>query len=587
MIYTVKGSVTLATSGIVMVLFTVFFLPLRAWDADLGVGIGLAHASYRTEGEFPDFASKVSYFRDFPTVFLEAGVPVSEILKLNLRIYPHSRNYSLVDYDDDGPQLMEYYLDMPLSLRARIGSLEVGAGAGVGYKFTHIGISEIHSIDDIEECEDHLPTFMPSFNVGARVPLGKGEPTSLNLDYYQDLGPFSEAWGTKVYHKRFLATLSYRFKNMSPRQDLLPTQKIAASLGDTNLAIGAGFHLASMKVERVPEETFESINHKRGIWLPALEIGRKVHPWLELQTGISTNKRQFSIREYDDYEDRFSLEANYVDIPLIMRVKLYGVEMGAGPTLSVLTAAKYKRRGDLEPEHAPYEAARLIPGASLGFRYAKGRMGLNLYYCKDLTPFSENYHIDKYQDRYLCYLSYRLGQAEPLNDLLPRELARMQPSESHLFGGLKKSIWGGSAKISVVMGLDKVSRFPTGFGFGYRLSAAALRSKFDEGEALSMLDLAAQARFSYKKGIGELWLGPGFGMGSGLAVTDAEYFPIFPFLVPKACVEAGVRVHVLRQVAVDLSWEQSSILFLMSGFGLGSTTTSSFGVPYLGLALGF
>ena len=163
----------------------------------------------------------------------------------------------------------------------------------------------------------------------------------------------------------------------------------------------------------------------------------------------------------------------------------------------------------------------------------------------------------------------------------------MQPSESHLFGGLKKSIWGGSGKYSVVMGLDKVSRFPSGFGFGYRLSAAALRSKFDEGEALSMLDLAAQARFSYKKGIGELWLGPGFGMGSGLAVTDAEYFPIFPFLVPKACVEAGIRVHVLRQVAVDLSWEQSSILFLMSMFGLGSTTTSSFGVPYLGLALGF
>jgi len=203
--HTVKSNVALAARGLAMMLFTVFFLPLGALDADLGVGIGLAHASYRTEGEFPDFARSISYFRDFPTVFLEAGFPLTEVIKLNLKLYPHSRNYTFLDRYENDMQLMEYYLDLPFSLRARIGNLELGAGAGVGYKFTRIGVTDFMGVEDSEEYDDHLPLIMPSWNLSARVPLDLGQSTGLNLEYYQDLEPFSEAWGTKVYHKRFLA----------------------------------------------------------------------------------------------------------------------------------------------------------------------------------------------------------------------------------------------------------------------------------------------------------------------------------------------------------------------------------------------
>jgi hypothetical protein len=141
---------------------------------------------------------------------------------------------------------------------------------------------------------------------------------------------------------------------------------------------------------------------------------------------------------------------------------------------------------------------------------------------------------------------------------------------------------------SYVLGLDKVRRFPDGFGFGYRFSAGALASKYSSHGSLVMLDSAAQARFSIKRSIFDLWAGPGIGIGCGVAAdSQAEYLPIFPFILPRLSVEAGIRLQVIKNLAIDISWEESSILSVFSIFGTATTQLRFEGAPYLGLAVSY
>lgn len=568
-----------------LLLFTVFLFPLGAIDADLGVGIGVINANYPSEGELPDFADYVSYKGDLPTIWLEAALPISEKLKLSAKLYPHSRYLRYLNNHNRNLKLRDVYLDLPFTLMARMGKLEFGGGAGLGFNITDNGVKDEIGVDDIEP----LPALIPSFNLTARLRLNEKETNFLELQYLQDLVPMSDYEGHKVSHNRLLVSLSHRYKNMSPREDLVATEKLTRHLKGFKFNVGAGGQLMFIGTSRDITAWVDDYKPKYALWFPTVEIQQKVHPYFELHTGISTNSRAFSLRELGYYTRKFSLDADYIDIPLQVRTRLHNVEFGGGLNLSVLTSARYTRQGSFSPQNQPYEAAKVIPAAAMHLRLGLKDVSLNFAYSEDLVPFSTNYGTRKYQQQLRTYFSYHLFGSEPLKDLLPPDLLKLQTPEDRGFVGIKPSYWGGSAKFMPVIAFEHSRVFPSGFRFGHKFTSAALRTTYNDGSILSLTDLGYQPRFGYRRSFVELWAAPGVSLASGIAINTNSYLlPIFPIILPKISMEAGLRVHVLHRLSIDLSWEQFShpgmFLIIME---VNKEFFRLNGVPVLGMSYRF
>ena len=584
---TVNSGWTRTSRFVLLILFAVFFYPLVAAEVDWGVGIGLVHSTYRTRGEMPDFAHKIKHFRDFPTISLEASIPISQYLKLNARLYPHSRNFTLWNrMDTDVVQLIEYYLDLPLSVRGYLRGLEVGAGLGLGFKFTDVGIEEFYDTDFFAGTE--LPFLMPSFNLSMRMPLDKKGANGLSLEYHQDLGPFSDAWDYKVYHKRVVAELSHRFMGMDPRSDLIEDLNLNQGSKKVNLALGAGFQVNRLYPDHQMLVEFDDYEAPRLMWLPAIDMDISIHPSIQLHTGVSLNRRKFSLRERGYWQKSYKCSASYVDLPLMLQSRIAGMELGVGANLSILTNAKYNLSPTLSPQYEPHKAAAIIPAAGAGIKFnLKGKHSLNFLYSHDLIPFSTNYGIDKDQEQLKIYWAYSIMNTHELKDILPVATIKQNDHHRYLSVGGQAVLVKKDTYYRPMLAYESTWQYPSGCNLGWRFTGST-GSDSDTNSFYLYVDGTIQPRIGYRYAFIEPWVAAGGGAMAGIAgAVGGYFFVMLPFVMPKVSAELGLRFHLTKRLNMDASWQVSRIpnLFLPR-YTFESVTTSVKG-PSLTLGYSF
>lgn len=563
----------------------VIFSPLQAKGLDLGIGLGLVHSSYKTTGEIPDFASRTTYFRDFPTVSLEAGIPLSRYLKLSARLYPHSRNYNLWEaYADDFDQLMEYYLNLPVSIRARLWGVEFGGGASLGFQISDIGMKDFYYLDEDDLKKAELPFMKAAWNLGLRVPLNKSRSMALDFEYHQDFGSFSDVQGFKVYHRHIMAGFSARLASIKSGEDLANTPNISSVLEKIKPGIGFGFQLASQNIPKDYEYNFDEYKFRKTIWLPSLDFAYSIHPNLDLHSGISTNKRSVRMQERGDHRKLFKASGAYVDIPLALTTTFYHLQYSAGFNLSILTDDTYTRDTNLSPNHLPYKVAKIIPAFGAKISLSNDilhRISLNIAYSHDLSPYLTNYNYAKTQEQLKVYATYRLHIQPPPKDLIPESLMQQATRETAYSFGLKRTPYGAKANIIPALAMDDTRRFPSGWGLGYRLTASAFRGR-EEGSTYSLSDLMFQGRVSFRKSFAELWLGTGFGVTAGTIIIKNSYMiPVFPVMLPRTDVESGIRFHISSKVALDASLEFYHYPNILNMYSYNKSPLPIKGIPSL------
>jgi len=550
------------------VMFLAFIPRGYASDIDLGLGFGLYHGEIHSGDPMPEDVVHETAFRTFMSFSAELGFRASDHLKVAIKPYYHSRNYTYETHFDDMFQLYGHYLDIPLSLIVNYKRTELFAGPGVGVL---LGGSEVHDngFDEPEGGWNDLKPVIPSLHLGIRLPANKSGSAALEVQYAHDIIPFSGLWGRHITQDRFAMHGSYRFLRVPKGQSILP-DSLGLRLKGFHLGLGLGLHTQYIHRRGVYDyDTYPSF--QRGGTYPLAELGTLISSRLGVSLSAATNARSYYIEDYQDYRElRFT--ARYIDLPLQLRINANGVEYSAGPSLAIRYGARYSLHmggsGDLPAPEDVKDAAGLIPGYAVGIRVPFKRLSpwaFNMLYSHDLKPFSRLHGLDKSQSRIGFHLSYRFGDGIMPTDILPEDYeARYKPGSSSNIG-LEASEVMGNPMYMPYFSLGTHRRLGAHWGWGDSWFWGFTVVGFeDESEGMTFLRGKYQLDLSWRAGPVELFLAPGVSMDAGLlSSSDPEaLFPLFPYANLMLVREAGIRLDISPRVAVQVSCEAiNSLVF--------------------------
>lgn len=554
------GNRTISSATMICILLILFLwgflIPsLGAVEPDFGLGFGMYHGMVHGQGELPDNVDKMTVFSPFMSLSAELGFAVSDDLKLSVKPYYHSRNYTYESHWDNDFQLYGHYLDVPISLGVNVRGTEWFAGAGVGVLLDPYVFHD----NDFTEPEggwDDLERIVPSLHLGTRLPLTKGKSIALEVKYAHDLIPFSHLWGRKNSQDRYVALLTARFNQAPSTKDLLP-DSLKISFNKLTLGMGFGFQSQALKLDGVHNYSYET-EYRRARFIPAFEISAPISDKFSLGLNPTYNVRSYTVRDYEDYND-FMFRAGYWDLPLLLSAHVDGVEYGIGPNLGIRASQTYKNRDNTSIPDALKDAAGWLPGYAVNIRLGFKKYSpwaVQFQYSQDLAPFSNTYSTHRYQSRSAFYLSYRFARSGKLKDLLPEGFRDKYYLQRTTTLGVASSTVLDIKLLMPTISNRKMHRFPSGIGWGNSLTWGYTFGSDREANASIMFVRAAyQFDLSWRKRFLEVFVAPGVGMDAGVLTdsTPGAWFPVLPYMNVMFVRDAGMRVHFSPKLSLSAS----------------------------------
>lgn len=533
---------------------------LAAEKLDLGLGIGFFHGTMHSPDPLPVQYGGERFFRDFGSPMPELGIPLSRKLKLSLRAYYHHREYQYTDTGYTGDNVMQHmgqYLDIPLSLNARIQNWDLFAGANAGillYDFV---------FDDLTDNPDFYKdakTFVPGVHAGIRIPWPGTDKVSILAFYNKDLLPFSEIGGRRMYQDRYVLQLMYLILNEKYTQPLVDEgsleELVHSLIPGLNLAVGFGISRAGLAAS--PNHALvEEFEYRRTHYHSGLKLGWQATSQFELAAQPNLHWREYKVHEEPYGRIEFSAKAQYLELPLLLKSKLAGMEVYAGPNLSFLQKARYTAsHGDI-PNDEQKDAKEFLAGLCVGITQPFGKSGrsaVNLFYTKDAMPFSKAYGFDKTQECLKLYLSYELLKSGDQKDLLPADaLGKEGIGMSYELGYTRVQIAEYDCAMPFVR-YGRIKRSASGWGQGYLFGMGFTKVEDYDG-TVYVNRLTAQKRLSFGLYGLELYAAPGLGLDTGAGIRKShgimdEGFPILAYGNSMFVWEAGLRLNLFRRFSV-------------------------------------
>jgi len=565
--------------------------PLLASDIDLGLGIGFFHTTMHSPDPLPSQFGGELFFRDFGTPMPELGIPISEKLKLSLRAKYLHREYQVrkAGYQSDLViQHMGQYLDFPLSLNARIQNFELFAGANISYLLYDFVFDDITQTP--EEYKD-AKTFVPGVHAGFRIPLPHSQRMSVLAFYAKDLIPFSELWERRMYQDRYVVQLMYRIireNHTSALDSEIDWDKIIKEYLP-GLDMGVGFGFSRAKLFAAPNHALvEDYEYRKSHYYSDLQLGYQVLPQLQLASFPHLNWREYKVTEKPYGRDFFTAQSQYLELPLLLKSNLAGMELLLGANLAFETRSKYNSSVEHSPESEYKDANPFIPGLSVGVGFPLGqdrKTALNLLYTKDGEPYSKAWGFSKSQGKLAFYLSYDLIQPAIQQDLLPRDCLGKDGLETSLEAGYQRVTLAQYKRPQIFFRYGRQKRGISGFGQGYLFGLGFTSLDYYDNE-ISIGRITVQKRLSFAKSRFELYTAPGVGLDTGAGVRRQHYymdegFPIMGYANLMFAWEAGLRLNVYKGFSlIGFCAKQNTPFFNTPLQGGGSLEYRSKGLFY-------
>jgi hypothetical protein len=551
------------------------------------LGIGFFHGTMHSPDPLPEQFGGESFFRDFGSPMPELGIALSHKLKLSLRAYYHHREYTYKDnsnYNDYIMQHMGQYLDIPVSLSAKVLNWDIYAGPNLGF-LLYDGVFD--DITDNPEAYEDAKSFVAGVHAGIKIPFPGTKNLAILTFYSKDLMPFSELWQRKMFQDRYVVQLMYRFMNEQTTQSLAPGNTlddlVHSYIPDLNL--GVGFGVSRAKILAQPNlQLVEDFDYRSSHYNSGLELGWRALPQLEIHTYPHLHWREYNVTEQPYGRKFFNSQSQYLDLPLMLKTCLGGIEVSAGVNLAFETNTKYNSNFSITPESGLQDANPFIPGISAGFGFPLGKLhrtSLDLLYTKDGQPYSRAYGFSKTQENIAIFLSYRLVNTGTMADLMPADTMTKDGVDYSMEIGYKRvtiSEYDFSIiKYDVPMPFSRrglIKRGESGFGLGYLVGSGLTAFKTGKYTKLFLGRLTLQKRISYALSIFELYAAPGLGIDIGIA-TDSydgmmdEGFPFLPYANLMFAWEAGLRLNLYKTLSLIGFAEKQNTIFYNSPVRFG------------------
>lgn len=557
-------------------------ITLSAQELDWGLGIGFFHGTMHSPDPIPDEYGGEKFFRDFGTPMPELGIPLSQKLKLSLRAYYHHREYQYYDSSYTSDRMMQHmgqYIDIPLSLNTRIQNWDLFGGANLGILLYDFVFDDI--TDDPDLYKD-ASSFVPGVHAGIRIPWPESDHLSVMAFYTKDLLPFSEVSGRRMYQDRYVVQLLYRFLNEKQTEPLTTATSMEELISGfpPGLRLGVGFGVSKASLDAKPNYTLvEDMEYRTTHYYSSLNLGWQVLPQLEVATQPHRHWREYKVYEQPYGQMEFTARAQYQEFPLLLTSTLADLEVSIGPNLSFLHKEKYRANYGHIPDSDQKDAADFLPGLCVGVSHAlgaSGRTAINLFYTKDVRPFSRSYGFDKTQENLRLYLSHDLLDCGGSKDLYPADaLGTDGMTMTYELGYTKAQIAVVDCHMPFIR-YGMVKRGSSGLGQGYLMGLGFTKVQ-DDAVSLYINRLTAQKRLSFGISRLELYAAPGLGLDTGFVIRKShgimdEGPRILGFGNPMFVWEAGLKLHLYKELSlVGFGAKQNTALFktpLQLGFSL-------------------
>ncbi|MDZ4121295.1 MAG: hypothetical protein U1C33_02655, partial [Candidatus Cloacimonadaceae bacterium] len=188
---------------------------------------------------------------------------------------------------------------------------------------------------------------------------------------------------------------------------------------DAPFSFDLRFGLVRNTIQTEGKPEYDYLKYDRIDGTMGLGIGFLLNDNLELHSFPHLRSRSYKGNtRYHELTTR----ALFLDVPLTLRTKLYGLELGAGPNLAIELDTKYGGNALNVYGDSVKDVPDLIPGYVVSATYRAVGMPqvfLHLFYRWDLLPLSESWGYKKIHEGGGLCLGYTFLQGDALIDLLP------------------------------------------------------------------------------------------------------------------------------------------------------------------------
>lgn len=340
---------------------------------------------------------------------------------------------------------------------------------------------------------------------------------------------------------------------------------------DVDLGLGMGLQKTSVQYEgagtNIRARSFERYSAS-----PLLELGFPLSSHVTIGINPNQNIRYYKLSEASGYNREFIFSGKYIDFPLNMRTKFYGVELGGGPNLGVLWEASYRGAHTLANNEDNQDARKLVPGyhfyACISPRDSR-RIGMVFAFTQDLTTFSNTYQYGKTQQRLTASLIYRFTHGPGPNELIDPEFFTL-PETISVATGWKHVGFRQSETITPYIAFIKSRQYANGFGIGSKNTITPIYIHEIDAKA-AVLRAVRHMEFYWSHRFAEAYFSPGLGVEAGTYHVPDQKVSNKPYFNPMLDSEAGILLHIGGNAALDVFCNQVNSLFYNSRlkYGLG------------------
>lgn len=531
--------------------------------AQFNAGIGMYHCEPYSPDPIPDWFDREWVFKDYATISPGVTWPLNQRYKLGLRAYYHHRDYGF-EYSKRDESIFSQYIDFPLSVIADFAGVEPYAGANLGIRINQIETTDIPS--PLGYVND-MPKLIPAVHLGVRLPLEYSARLGLDISFHQDLVPYTRQLDRKVYQRRVVALLNGRFGKVPIKER--HQKEIPQAVSDDNkpmdktiipdhIGLGFGFSAVSLQTPTFAPGDY-IYKSKRTRYSMISNLGYNLSDKLMLTISPNLNTRSYTRMWNDHPNQKTSLVADYLDIPIMLHAQAIGTHWGLG----LNTAFR------VDPDR---EAKSFITGITTqaGFRLSE-RWGAYIRYTWDLQPYSQEWDIAKRQERFQAFLAVDLTN-KPYPESSFEITSPDGRSKFFLNVGINSLRHEGMKRWITMYGCSIHQIGSNGWENGHNFS-------FGRWTAAKMDYSMSALRFLYQRTISwnyhryGVYFAPGLGVDWGLRERDQEATKLI--FNPLLCMEGGIRFKINSRANLEVGLRNINSAIYKSGVGLKASVNIS------------
>lgn len=521
-------------------------------------GIGMYHCEPLSPDPLPDWFDREWVFKDYATISPGLTLPLNKHYKLGLRAYYHHRDYGF-EYSKRDESIFSQYIDFPVSVIANFSGVEPYAGANLGLRINKIDTTDLPSPLGFE---NDMPKLIPALHFGVRIPLLSTAQLGLDISFHQDIAPYTKHFDRNVYQRRVVALLDGRFGKV-PQHVKHSAKTYNGKVGGKtirpdHIGLGLGFSAASLQTPSVSQEDI-SYTSKRTRYSIIPNMGYIINDKLMLSISPNINTRSYTRMRHDHPNQKTSLVADYLDIPIMLHAKAIGTQWGFG-----LNSAFR-----VDPDK---EANSFITGVTTQAGYRLGeRWGAYIRYTWDLQPFSHEWSISKRQERFQAFLSVDLTHKpypESSFEIVPID----SKSRTFLNVGINSLRHKGMKRWITMYGYSIQQIGPKGWENGHNFSIGRWKAeKVDYSMAALRFLYQRSLSWNYHR-IG-VYIAPGLGLDWGLRDKDGDATELV--FNPLLCLEGGIRFKFNSRANLEAGIRNINSAIYSTGPGLKASINIS------------